>query len=248
MTKRPVEPLAQIAPAAVLHEGDVQRRLQGDAPGAALGAWPPASAGVVAGGARAPTGPRRPAGWRAGPRPPRVAQHQGVGLGGVEQVVREPGAQPRPARSRWPRSAAWPRPPAPTPASSACWMLDSTMRRRGSGSVAQPGPVAQGDEAVVERPALAEAQRRRDHLGLHRLLGLAQRRAVLHRQQVVHDAPGVAQRLGQLGQRPGQALPGRRWRPAPAPRAPGPGGSPAGGRPARPARSEALSKRGGSGP
>ena len=168
----PVQALAQIAPAGVLHERHVQRRLQGDAPGAALGAGA-GQAGVLAGGLARRLGGGGPHAGGQALDLGRIAQHQGVGLGGVEQVVREPGATARPARSRWPRSAAWPRPPARRrPARPAgCWT------RRCGGGARQLGParpVAQGDEAVVERPALPQAQRRRDHLGLHRLLGLAQ--------------------------------------------------------------------------
>ena len=83
------------------------------------------------------------------------------------------------------------------------------MRRCAGSSAANSGPFCSATKRLVQRPALRGADAEHDDLRLHRLVGRAKRRIVLHADQVADDAPDVAQPVVHALERLNGARPGR---------------------------------------
>ena len=185
--ERAVEPLAQIAPAAVLHEGDVAR------------ASSVIRHGPLGGRARLARLPRRLRGEleQAAGRPatssrPRSSSAHALVASRTLLLNRVDSS----ASSGWiTLKRAGAAPSSPTPASSASRTSDSTMRRWAASSAAQVGPPG-ALEGLVDRLALPEAEPERDHLGLHGVVRLSQGLAVADSHEVADRAPDQPEPIG----------------------------------------------------
>ena len=196
-----VQLFAQLAPSAVLHEGQEAGHVQGDPPGAVLGRGPLLAR--LAGGLRG----ELPQARRKALDLALLAQGQGEGRGRVQDVVAEGRGQLR--QLELDRVEALAR-LALEPHAGELDVPDHALDDPALDTVQllPARAMPQLHQRAVDRLRLRRPHRDPHDLGLGPLVGLAQLLAVLHAHQVGHHAPGQRDRILDALEGLDQPLPG----------------------------------------
>ena len=199
--------LSVVGALGVLLERAVDRGLERHAPGAGLGRGATcaglAGVGVVPGGGAEREDGRRKPGDLGG-----VAQVEREGLGGVERVVGELRRELGEARRDFEEALAR---GAVEPDAGVARVADRGLDHAAAALVERRprGAAPQGEQGVVERAALGDAEREADDVRLQLALDRAPVVGVADAEHVADEVPRAGEGLECVGERGDAAVPGR---------------------------------------